>query len=112
MLLTVLVGVVGVTIVSLVSGRIHMVKSGAWLFVPMMCQCLAWAGVPPAIVLDVSAPNDDVTKFIQHSGWNPLAVSLVGLCLAALCGGLLVWTYKRGSANNSMQATPNGAPDG
>ncbi|MHC5374708.1 hypothetical protein ACYSNU_13000 [Enterococcus sp. LJL120] len=42
---------------------------------------LVWVALPIASLLTVSAPEEDVTKFLILSGWPPLAVSLAAFVL-------------------------------
>jgi hypothetical protein len=103
MLFTVLIGICGtVGAVSLARKR-RGVSLVVWFFIPMMCQCLAWVALPLAIILGARAPRDDVTSFMQQTGWHALAVLLIGLALVAVCAGVLRWTLRRGRANNRLQ---------
>lgn len=106
MLFTVLVGITGTIVTFVAARRRPAMKIGMWLFIPMMCQSFAWIVLPLAVAFGASAPSDDVTSFMHNSGWGALAVSATGLCLAALCGGALMWTYKQGAANKRPHDNP------
>ena len=99
MLFTVLVGICGAVAASLLAQKWRAVILAVWLFIPMMCQCLAWVALPVAIILGGSAPRDDVTNFMQQTGWHARAVLLIGLALVASCAVVLRWTFKRGRTN-------------
>jgi hypothetical protein len=105
MLFTVLVGSAGAVAVTLTARRHPAIRRVTWLFVPMMCQCLAWVGMPLAIVFGASAPTDDITQFIQQTGWHPIAVSLIGLSLVVLWAAVLMWAFRRGAANQASEVT-------
>ena len=98
MLFTVLIGITGVAADGLLGQKWREVKRVIWFFIPMTCQSLTWIGLPVAIMLGASAPRDDVTKFMQQTGWHPLAASFIGLCLVALCAAVLMWAFRRGRA--------------
>ena len=95
MLVTVTVGLAGIGIVGLVSRRSCAAKADLWFFLPMVCQCLAWITLPLALILGMHAPTDDVARFLRHSGWNPVAVTSMGVFLAGVCGGILRWAYNQ-----------------
>jgi len=99
MLFTVLVGICGTVGASLLAQKWRAVRLSVWLFIPMMCQCLAWVVLPVAILFGASSPRDDVTNFMQHAEWDARAVLLIGLALVALCAVVLRWAFKRGRAN-------------
>ena len=105
MLFTVLIGICGIVGTTFLAQKWRAVSLAVWFFIPMMCQCLAWVALPLAIVLGASAPTDDVTSFIQTTGWHPLAVLLIGVALVAICAGVLKWVFKRGRTNHHFQAT-------
>jgi|LSQX01.3.fsa_nt_gb hypothetical protein len=56
-----------------------------WIFIPLM----SFFAAPPA--------GDDVTKFLQNSGLNPVIVTCIGLFLLVL---LLFTALKKGIINN------------
>lgn len=99
MLLTVLIGITGTIVTCVVGRRGAVIKRAVWLFVPMICQSLAWVALPLILAVGGSAPNDDVTTFIRTTGWNPLTVLAIGLGLVGFCGVVLVWTFKQAAAN-------------
>ncbi|OGV70315.1 MAG: hypothetical protein A2283_08205 [Lentisphaerae bacterium RIFOXYA12_FULL_48_11] len=105
MLFTVLVGICGTVGASLLAQKWRAVSLSVWLFIPMMCQCLAWVALPVAIIFGASVSRDDVTNFMQHTGWHALAVLLIGLALVTSCAVVLRWAFKRGRTNQCFHAT-------
>lgn len=99
MLFTVLVGIVGVVTTVVVAQQLPKILLVTWLFVPMMCQSLAWFGLPLAIMFGADAATDDVTKFIHHAGLHPFAVAIIGLCLMTICTAVLMSAFRRAPAN-------------
>lgn len=94
MLFTVLVGICGTVGVSFLARQWRSVSLALWIFIPMMCQCLAWVVLPLAIMLGASAPSDDVTNFMQRTGWHALAVLMIGVALVTTCAAVLRWAFK------------------
>lgn len=95
MLFTVLVGICGTVATASLAKTWRTAGLGVWLFFPMMCQCLAWVALPAAIMLGARAPRDDVTSFLQDTGWPAYVVLLMGLALAATCAAVLRWAVNR-----------------
>lgn len=95
MLTTVLVGIAGSLAVTLCAARFHFSKIGVWLFMPMLCQSLAWLIFPLFLSRGLLQPNDDIVQFTHQSGWPPFAVMSIGFVLVALNGGLLIWICRK-----------------
>lgn len=95
MLFTVLIGIGGTVGAALVAQKWRAASLAVWFFIPMMCQCLAWVALPVVIMLGGSAPRDDVTNFIQQTGWHSFVVLLMGVALAVSCATVLRWTLKQ-----------------
>jgi len=100
MLLSVLTGVTGTVLAVFAARRHRMLKRAVWLFLPMMCQSLAWVVLPPVVALGVSFPREDVVRFLRNADWHPVAAMTLGLGLAGICGAVLVWTFKQGRDNS------------
>ncbi|MBP7051141.1 MAG: M50 family metallopeptidase [Phycisphaerae bacterium] len=93
MLFSVLIGLAGALGVILLASRWPSIRYAVWLFVPMMAQALAWLCLPLVAVLGVRIPDGDIQKFMQQTNCPPLAISLIGLVLAALCAAVLKWVW-------------------
>lgn len=94
MLFAVGAGILGMWLVGKMVQRDRAYIPVAWIFLPMLCQALAWVVLPTIIFLGGRAPRDDVTMFIQTSGLDPLVVALLGLSLVLVSTVVVIKTYK------------------
>jgi hypothetical protein len=101
MLVAVSVGLAGTGIVGLSSRRNCAAKAGLWFFLAMLCQCLAWIIFPLAPTFGVHTPSDDVARFILNSRWSPIVVTAMGVSIAGVCAGVLVWASKQSPLKSS-----------
>jgi hypothetical protein len=91
MLFTVVVGLAGALAIVLLGGKWPYIRNAVWFFIPMMLQSLAWFCLPLLISCGIKIPDDDIQKFMRHTEWPPLVVSLIGLILIVLCVVVLKW---------------------
>ncbi len=70
----------------------YRIFSFMFLLVPV-CSVLAWVIVPVLYLAGKAPQNDDVTKFINHSGLSPWAVLTASILLFVFCL-FLAWKKK------------------
>jgi hypothetical protein len=93
MLFTVLVGLAGTLGAILLGSKWPHIRCAVWFFVPMMAQALAWLCLPLVTIFGIKIPDGDIQRFMEHTGWPPLVVSLIGLMLLVLCVAVLKWAW-------------------